>query len=75
MASSPAPPSDNKQKWIEIGRSFTSPVKNTKRKEVKVDEYYVVVGFEVNVPDAFINGTQDVGIDYGHAFFMLLKIL
>lgn len=32
--------------------------------------YHIIVGFEVNYPDAFKNGIQDAGIDYGHAFFI-----
>lgn len=60
-------------KWSEIGKSTTTPIDNKVRKEVRVDEYYVVVGFEVNNPAAFKDGTQDLAIDYGHAFFYVVK--
>ncbi len=66
-------PSPEKPTWEEIGRSTTSPTENTRRKEVAVDDYYVVVGFEVNDPKAFVNDVQDLGIDYGHAFFYVVK--
>jgi hypothetical protein len=59
--------------WTEIGRSETSPTENKVRKEVKLDSYYVVVGFEVNKPEALVDGTHDLSIDYGHAFFYLVK--
>jgi hypothetical protein len=82
-----------KDTWEEIGRSTTSPTKNTTRKEVKVDDYYVVVGFEVNnmkafqpatvisgklIPDVIMAGdvttlVHDLNIDYGHAFFYIVK--
>lgn len=64
---------ERKPKWKEIGRSTTTPVENKERKEVVVDEYYVVVGFEVNEPAAFKDETQDLAIDYGHAFFYVVK--
>ena len=64
---------EKKTNWMEIGRSTTTATTNTKRKEVKVDDYYLVVGFEVNEPAAFKNGTQDLAIDYGHAFFYVVK--
>jgi hypothetical protein len=64
---------EKKVQWTEIGRSTTSPTKNTERKEVKVDDYYVVVGFEVNNPSAFVDNTQDLAKDFGHAFFYLIK--
>ncbi len=60
-------------KWQVIGSSTTTPTENKKRKEVKVDDYYVVVGFEVNHPEAFKNNTHDLAVDYGHAFFYLVK--
>ena len=40
---------------------------------MRVDDYYVVVGFEVNNPHAFVNDTQDLAVDYGHAFFYEVK--
>jgi hypothetical protein len=62
-----------KSSWTEIGRSTTTPTTDTKRKEVKVDDYYVVVGFEVNNSDAFKDQTHDLAADYGHAFFYVVK--
>lgn len=59
--------------WIEVGRSTTTDPSNTDRKEVELDDYYVVVGFEVNHPDAFKDKIHDLGIDYGHAFFYIVK--
>lgn len=84
---------EKKSTWTEIGRSVSSLVSKTERKEVKVDEYYVVVGFEVNYPKAFVKGVvvngkyipdfimdgdvtaliHDLGVDYGHAFFYVVK--
>jgi hypothetical protein len=69
IASTPPP----EKKWVEIGRSTTSSPDNKKRAEVKVDDYYVVVGFEVNNASAFKDDTQDLAIDYGHAFFYVVK--
>lgn len=66
-------PSTKPPKWKEVGSSTTTPIQNKQRKEVRLDEYYVVVGFEVNHMDAFVNETHDLGIDYGHAFFYLVK--
>jgi hypothetical protein len=64
-----------KPTWQEIGRSISTAVSDKKRKEVKVDDYYVVVGFEVNKPAAFVNDVHDLAIDYGHAFFYIVKNL
>ena len=66
-----------------------TPTDDKKRKEVvvKVDVYYVVVGFEVNKPEAFkanqidlplvepitVTYTHDLAVDYGHAFFYIVK--
>jgi len=61
------------ESWVSIGSSYTSPVENRIRAQVSVDNYYVVVGFEVNNPKAFVNGIQDLAIDYGHAFIYLVK--
>lgn len=35
--------------------------------------YILTVGFEVNHADAFVDGIQDLSIDYGHAFFYITK--
>jgi hypothetical protein len=73
MATTPEP----KPAWKEIGRSVTTPTSKTERKEVKVDDYYVVVGFEVNNPSAFVDDVQNLDVshggDYGHAFFYVVK--
>lgn len=64
---------DEKQ-WKLVGNSTTSPTDNKKRKEVKLeDRYYVIVGFETNYPSAFLDETQDLAIDYGHAFFYAVR--
>ena len=63
----------NTSVWKEIGRSLTTPTATTKRAEVKIDDYYLVVGFEVNMAMAFVDNTHDLGISYGHAFFYLVK--
>jgi LysM repeat protein len=39
---------------------------------IVVPEYYVVVGFEVNNPEAFVNETHNLAVDYGHAFFYVV---
>lgn len=61
------------EKWTQIGQSETSPIDNKVRKEVQVDSYYVVIGFEVNHRQAYVDGTHDLAIDYGHAFFYLVR--
>jgi hypothetical protein len=63
------------RKWAKIGEVTSTPSGGKKGKEVKVDDYYVVVGFEVNNPAAFVNDAQDLAIDYGHAFFYVVKNL
>jgi hypothetical protein len=63
------------KKWSNIGESITSLISNKKRKDVKVDDYYVVVGFEVNKPEAFVGDVHDLAVDYGHAFFYIVKNL
>lgn len=59
--------------WTQVGQSRTSPIDNKKRAEVALDSYYLVVGFEVNYPKAFVNEVHDLAVDYGHAFFYLVK--
>jgi hypothetical protein len=63
------------KKWSNIGESISSLISNKKRKDVKVDDYYVVVGFEVNKPEAFVGDVHDLAVDYGHAFFYIVKNL
>lgn len=41
--------------------------------EVMVESYQLVVGFEVNHPNAYVNGIHILNNDYGHAFFYLTK--
>lgn len=60
-------------KWQAIGSSRTSPVENQKRAQVLLDSYYIVVGFEVNNSKAFVDDVHDLAVDYGHAFFYLVK--
>jgi hypothetical protein len=60
-------------KWTTLGASNTTPIANTQRKEVKADSYYLVVGFEVNYPDAYKDHTHNLDVDYGHAFFYSAK--
>lgn len=71
MATLPSEP----RQWAKIGEVTSTPSGGKKGKEVKVDDYYVVVGFEVNNPAAFVNDAQDLAIDYGHAFFYVVKNL
>lgn len=59
--------------WFAVGSSKTSAPENNIRAQVLLDSYYVVIGFEVNNPKAFINDTHDLAKDYGHAFFYLVK--
>lgn len=59
--------------WQEYGVAETNPTSNKERAEIEVDEYYVVVCFEVNNPEAYVNETQDLAVDYGHAFFYIVK--
>ncbi|QOY94566.1 hypothetical protein IM543_01165 [Massilia sp. UMI-21] len=60
-------------RWTSTGHSRTSPIEQTTRKTVVIDSYYVVVGFEVNKPEAFVDETHDLAVDYGHAFFYTVK--
>lgn len=41
--------------------------------QIKRKSYVLTVGFEVNHPEAYVGGVQDLSIDYGHAFFYLTK--
>lgn len=61
------------KRWIEVGRSQSSKIENKNRTQVLLDDYYVVIGFEVNNPNAFKNKVHDLAIDYGHAFFYIVK--
>jgi hypothetical protein len=66
-------PAKRGENWTKIGQSETSPIDNKVRKEVQLDSYYVVIGFEVNRSHAYVDGTHDLAVDYGHAFFYLVK--
>lgn len=59
--------------WVPVGQSRTSPIANKKRAEAVLDNYYLVVGFEVNNPKAFVNEVHDLAVDYGHAFFYIVR--
>ena len=50
-----------------------STAKNQPVTTVTMEYYQLIIGFEVNYPKAFVNGTQILDIDYGHAFFYLTK--
>jgi len=41
--------------------------------QIKRKVYILTVGFEVNHPEAYVGGVQDLSIDYGHAFFYVTK--
>ncbi|WP_137172678.1 hypothetical protein [Massilia sp. HP4] len=62
-------------KWANIGSSSTSPVEQTVRRIVELDVFYLVIGFEVNSADAFKHEIHDLAIDYGHAFYYVVKNL
>lgn len=64
--------SDSRKKWTEVGRSTSTPASEKERKSVVVDDFYIVVGFEVNNPNAFVNDALDLAIDTGHAFFYVV---
>lgn len=59
--------------WAQVGQSRASPIDNRKRAEIALDSYYLVVGFEVNKTKAFVNEIHDLAVDYGHAFFYVVK--
>jgi hypothetical protein len=68
-------PASGERKWSNLGHVTSTPIGGKKGKEVKLDDYYVVVGFEVNVPAAFVGDVHDLALDYGHAFFYIVKNL
>lgn len=46
----------------------------TVNQQISNPKYIVTIGFEVNhIATAFINDTQDLSVDYGHAFFYITK--
>lgn len=52
----------------------TLPMISNNRVQVISNQYYLVVGFEVNhIATAFRNNTQNLNIDYGHAFFFTVQ--
>ncbi|WP_146000675.1 hypothetical protein [Chimaeribacter coloradensis] len=58
----------------QLSTGQTSPASNggeinTQKVAITKNKYILSVGFEVNRPKAFINDTQDLSVDYGHAFF------
>jgi hypothetical protein len=66
-------PTSGSKKWIEVGRSQSTLTENKNRAQVQLDDYYVVIGFEVNKPDAFKDKVHDLSVDYGHAFYYIVK--
>ncbi|WP_201634480.1 hypothetical protein [Psychrobacter immobilis] len=52
----------------------TLPMISNNQVQVISNQYYLVVGFEVNhIATAFRNNTQNLNVDYGHAFFFTVK--
>lgn len=61
------------KKWEKAG-SLTSKKDGAKEPEVvTVIQSYVVIGFEVNFPDAFKDDIHSLSVDYGHAFFYVVN--
>lgn len=54
----------------EVGSSNDINITNV---QIRRRKYFLNVGFEVNHPNAFTDGIQDLSIDYGHAFFYVTK--
>jgi hypothetical protein len=53
--------------------TIVKTAKNEPVTTVNIEYYQLIVGLEVNKPNAFVNNTQILNIDYGHAFFYLTK--
>lgn len=54
--------------------SRTLPMISNNQVQVISNQYYLVIGFEVNyLATAFVNNTQNLNIDYGHAFFFTVQ--
>jgi len=54
--------------WAESSNDI-----NITNVQIRRKLYILTVGFEVNHPRAFVDGVQDLSIDYGHAFFYVTK--
>lgn len=65
--------SRNASLWNVVGRGLNTPVDDKRRISVRIDSYYVVIGFEVNNKAAYQQETLNLDEDYGHAFFYLVK--
>jgi len=59
-------PPDKKPEWKEIGRSITTPVANTKRKEVLIKAPEIILGIHSNVPSS-------AGFTDGHAWLSVSR--
>jgi len=46
---------------------------NTTNVQITRKIYILTIGFEVNHPEAFVDGIQDLSVDYGHAFFYVTR--
>ncbi|PAT63288.1 hypothetical protein CIK80_12210 [Psychrobacter sp. JB193] len=61
-------------KYSKTTLNRTLPMVSNNRVQVISNQYYLVVGFEVNhIATAFRNNTQNLNVDYGHAFFFTVK--
>lgn len=61
-------------KYSKTTLNRTLPMVSNNRVQVISNQYYLVVGFEVNyIATAFRNNTQNLNADYGHAFFFTVK--
>lgn len=59
--------------WKKAG-ALTSKKEGAKNPEVvTVTQNYVVIGFEVNFPEAFKDSIHILDVDYGHAFFYVVN--
>ncbi len=63
--------------WKKVGALSTKEEGAKKPEVVTVAQNYVVIGFEVNFPDAFKDNIHNLDInqggDYGHAFFYVVN--
>ncbi len=57
----------------ELSWADSSSDINITNVQIRRKTYVLTVGFEVNHPNAFVDGVQDLSIDYGHAFFYVTK--
>lgn len=62
----------------QYSKGKTKPSQNGKINTVTIqisreEKYILAIGFEVNYPDAFHNNILNLSVDYGHAFFYVIK--